>query len=342
MPSASSARIGWHSPNRAMPGLPGAACSSPQRRCLRELPRQCVLTTARPDEENAHRASLVRSRACPAAPGGSATRIVPPWTSPDSSAGSTPTSRRGGRTTRPRSASSSATTSSTATTPGTNRSAGATRSSRTGSPTATSRARGPPSTARGSSRATTPSPSASRATSARTGQPSTASTTTSSSAASTARDAAVSSPSSSSRRERLSGSTRAGREARHAGPERPESRAPMRARLPRASSHRPPVASRRRSRRRRTRGARRRQPVRRSVSVARPVDLERDVLSTGVPRSGACRRLDASGSVVVREPSPARTPFGGERRRRERSPCCLPIARRSSSERSALGDVDAS
>ena len=60
-PSPSSARIGWHSPSRAIPGVPGRRVEFGDRRRLRELPGERVLAPARTDEEDTHRASLCRS-----------------------------------------------------------------------------------------------------------------------------------------------------------------------------------------------------------------------------------------------------------------------------------------
>ena len=52
--SPSSARTGWQSPSRAIPGLPGAACSAVSPGALGELPGERVLASTRADQEHLH------------------------------------------------------------------------------------------------------------------------------------------------------------------------------------------------------------------------------------------------------------------------------------------------
>ena len=63
-PSRSDTGTGCSRASVPMPGLPGAACSSPSKRGARERPRQGVLATAGSDKEDSHRlaASLPQAR----------------------------------------------------------------------------------------------------------------------------------------------------------------------------------------------------------------------------------------------------------------------------------------
>ena len=77
--SPSSARTGWQSPRRAIPGLPGCGVQRVQPGSLGELPGERMLAPARPDEEHLHGGRvysprLPGGRPRPALTGSAATR----------------------------------------------------------------------------------------------------------------------------------------------------------------------------------------------------------------------------------------------------------------------------